>query len=382
VDATPGAHLYGSPVPYGGRVYQGVASEQTLLEWQGAQDFRGGVASLDEKTGAILWRAYTAPPGSAGVSVWSTPALDPALGLLYVGTGNAYAPPAGALSDAMLALRMDDGRVAWSYQATSNDTFNGRGGPGPDRDLGASPNLFDINGRAVVGEGDKGGVYYALDRATGALVWRGAVNFSAPGYAASQVEGFLGTAAVAGGIVYAPTTARAMVHALDATTGRVIWERELDAMPQTYGARMFGPATATGGVVLQGTSSGRVFLLDATSGAMLANLSAGGSVEGGISVSGATFVVPDVGADLWSGGGGVSAYRLNATPIPLTFPSPSASPSPSPSGGDVIHVTSPPSESAAPGQAGVVNGRVPGPAPWLVVLAALGALATRGARRR
>ncbi len=382
-DPVDGTHLYGSPVPYQGRVYVGVASEQTLLEWQGEQDFRGSVACFDETDGSLVWRTYTAADGGVGVSVWSTPALDPDLGLLFVGTGNAYAAPAGSLSDAMIALRMDDGSIAWSRQATPNDTFNGRGSPGPDRDLGASPNLFEANGRKLVGEGDKGGVYYALDRATGALVWSASADFREPGATPAQVEGFLGTAAVSGGAIYAPTTARSMVHAFDAATGRTLWSRELGPFPQQYGDRMFGPATATHGVVLQGTSQGRVFLLDAASGAVLANLSAGGAVEGGISVSGDTFLVPDVGPDLWSGKGGVTAFRIGgAGGAPSEeAPGPTGPTGATPTAGTPIIVSRAPDPSVQPGAGAEVNARTPAPpAAWLLAAAAVVALATR--RRR
>ncbi len=42
---------------------------------------------------------------------------------------------------------------------------------GKDADVGASPNLWTSNGRDLVGAGDKAGVYHALDRDTGQVVW-------------------------------------------------------------------------------------------------------------------------------------------------------------------------------------------------------------------
>jgi polyvinyl alcohol dehydrogenase (cytochrome) len=172
VDPVAGVHLYGSPVPHGGRVYQGIASEQTDLAYEGPQDFRGGVACLDAGTGRLLWKTPMQPEGAHGVSVWSTPALDPELGLLFVGTGNAYGLPAGTRSDSIVALRMDDGAVAWSHQATKDDAFNARGAPGADADFGASPLLFEVEGRKLVGDGDKAGRFHVLDRGTGEPVWQ------------------------------------------------------------------------------------------------------------------------------------------------------------------------------------------------------------------
>jgi outer membrane protein assembly factor BamB len=135
----------------------------------------GSVAALDTRTGRILWRTYTIPAdlGGRGGSVWGTAAIDRRRGLAYIGTGQAYSRPAGPLTDALLALRLKDGSLAWHRQFTRDDVFNYFGEvAGKDYDLGASPNLFRIGRRAVVGVGDKGGRYATLDRRTGATVWR------------------------------------------------------------------------------------------------------------------------------------------------------------------------------------------------------------------
>jgi polyvinyl alcohol dehydrogenase (cytochrome) len=44
--------------------------------------------------------------------------------------------------------------------------------PGNDFDFGASPNVFRIGTRTVVGEGQKSGLYHVLDAATGKIVWQ------------------------------------------------------------------------------------------------------------------------------------------------------------------------------------------------------------------
>jgi polyvinyl alcohol dehydrogenase (cytochrome) len=316
-DPVEGTHLYGSPVVHDGILYTGVASEQTLIEYEGPQTFRGSVAAFDVDDGRQVWKTYTQTEAGKGVSVWSTPAIDPALGMLYVGTGNSYGEPVSQYTDSILALKLSDGSVAWHFQATKNDAFNARGAPGPDRDFGASPILFEAGGKTLVGDGDKGGVFFALDRATGALVWQAKADFKVDGIPASQVEGFLGTASHHDGVIYAPTTARSMVTAIDAASGEVLWDTELNPLPQTYGHRMFGPATAAEGVVLQGNAFGRVFALDMETGEILANLTAGGAVQGGITLVGNLFVVPDVGKDLWSGKGGLTAFRVTPGAAPV-----------------------------------------------------------------
>src|SRR2546427_6541767 len=52
------------------------------------------VIGLDATTGALRWRTYIVPPGFDGGPVWSTPAADPATGMIYAGSGNAYHRPA------------------------------------------------------------------------------------------------------------------------------------------------------------------------------------------------------------------------------------------------------------------------------------------------
>ena len=87
------------------------------------------------------------------------------------GTGNNYSEPTGPLADSILAIDYKTGELAWSRQFTAPDVFSAGNPTGKDADVGASPNLWSSNGRALVGAGDKAGVYHALDRDTGQLVW-------------------------------------------------------------------------------------------------------------------------------------------------------------------------------------------------------------------
>jgi outer membrane protein assembly factor BamB len=61
--------------------------------------------------------------------------------------------------------------------------------PGLDFDFGASPNLITIGGRQLVGEGQKSGTYWALDRSTMQSVWHTEVGPGTP------VGGILGSTA-------------------------------------------------------------------------------------------------------------------------------------------------------------------------------------------
>lgn len=385
-----GAHLYGSPVPHAGRVYQGIASEQTLIEYEGPQDFRGGVACVDAATGEIVWRTLMQPEGQFGISVWSTPAIDPELGLLFVGTGNAYGHPAGDLSDSIVALRMSDGAIAWSYQATQEDGFNARGAPGADADFGASPILYEVEARKLVGDGDKSGRWFTLDRATGEHVWVTRADFVAPNVTPAEKEGFLGTGAYADGVVFAPTTARSMVHAMDVATGDVLWARELNDQPQDYGDRMFGSTTVTNGLVLQGNAFARVFALDVATGEIVHELGVPGDVQGGISVAGELLFVPDAGGVLWDGFGNVTAYRVRAKDAPPTVSTPPSTPPPATT--TPVRTSLPPASSPPPATPtervpDVIVGErsppvEPAQVPWLALPLVLVTIAVCGAASR
>src|SRR3954462_7882099 len=144
-----GATVYGSPTIWKGSVYIGTSgpdNDDTRA--------RGSAVALDEATGAVRWQTYTVPPGSDGAAVWTTPAVDPATGRLYVGTGNNCHEPATQTEDAILALDAGSGAITGSFQATSGDTFAADNPAGPDYDFGASPNLFTApDGRLLVGAG-------------------------------------------------------------------------------------------------------------------------------------------------------------------------------------------------------------------------------------
>src|SRR5436190_1041727 len=163
-----GSYVYGSPTFWNGRVYIGTSGPNS-----DESTARGTVVALDESSGNVSWRTYTVPPGHDGGAVWSTPAIDSATGRLYVGTGNAYHAPAADTTDAIMALNARNGRILGHYQATPDDTFAADNPAGPDADFGAPVNLLTgPTGTALIGEGAKSGIYWALDRATMRPVWR------------------------------------------------------------------------------------------------------------------------------------------------------------------------------------------------------------------
>ncbi len=162
---------------------------------------RGYLSAYDAKTGALAWRFYTVPGGpdgpfehpeleaaaktwpregqwrqtGGGGTVWDAMAYDPALDLLYVGTGNGspharhLRSPGGGDNlylSSILALDPDTGRLAWHYQTTPGDSW--------DYTATQSIILADlaIGGRTrqVLMQAPKNGFFYVLDRRTGKLL--------------------------------------------------------------------------------------------------------------------------------------------------------------------------------------------------------------------
>jgi quinohemoprotein ethanol dehydrogenase len=173
-----GQTITGAPLYLDGKIYIGVVGA----------DFgtRGLLQAMDAKTGAKLWRFYTVPgpndPGGntwpkgssaylrGGGSVWSTPAVDSSLGLMYITTGNAGNDWFGGLragsnlyTSSIVALNIATGKVAWHFQEVHHDIW--------DYDTPSPAMLFDatIDGKSVPGIGAAGktGWLYLLNRATG-----------------------------------------------------------------------------------------------------------------------------------------------------------------------------------------------------------------------
>ena len=170
LDPAPYTRIFSSPVAVEDMIIVGVASFEIAIPTTN-YTARGSIVALDANTGAERWRVYTTNDdanGGAGVSVWSTAAIDRNLGLAFIGTGNTYEPPAAPRSDALLAIDYHTGAVVWTRQFTPGDVYTifGPNQSGPDADIGAAPNLFTIGDREVVGVGDKAGVYAVLDRRT------------------------------------------------------------------------------------------------------------------------------------------------------------------------------------------------------------------------
>ncbi len=176
----------------------------------GKRGGRGYLVALDAATGKEQWRWYSIPetgweggyvaetPGGTplhrdpdaeraraadypdawaggGASVWTTPAYDPALGLLYVGTGNAAPqfdgqtrPGDNLYASSVVALDIASGARRWHFQQVPHDLWG--------YDVASPVALFDWEGpqgrRKALGQAGKTGWLYVLDRESGELLVR------------------------------------------------------------------------------------------------------------------------------------------------------------------------------------------------------------------
>jgi glucose dehydrogenase len=172
--------LTGPPTYHGGTLYVPVAN--------GDNHITGGLMiALDARTGAIKWVFSTIPQGSeeegwgiakdtwrggarVGGGIWTQPAIDPDLGLIYFNAANpspAYDGSArkgmNLFTNSTIALHLATGKLAWHFQTIHHDIW--------DLDFVNGPLLFDVpvDGRVVKGIAAAGKTcyLYVWNRKTG-----------------------------------------------------------------------------------------------------------------------------------------------------------------------------------------------------------------------
>src|SRR5579883_181407 len=150
----------------------------------------GRIVALDARTGKQVWRFDTIPPPGqpghdtwpadndewkkGGGGVWMNAAIDPDLGLAYLGVDNPVPQWGGELragdnlyTDTAVALDLKTGKPRWHFQVVHHDIW--------EQDLGTPLILFDykMNGKVskAVGVMRTDGYLFILDRATGKPLW-------------------------------------------------------------------------------------------------------------------------------------------------------------------------------------------------------------------
>ncbi|MFI4935778.1 MAG: PQQ-binding-like beta-propeller repeat protein [Caulobacterales bacterium] len=347
VEAHPRAILSGAPALYQGRLYVPLSSYEELfasVAQYSCCTFRGGVVAIDAETGKQLWKtnvidAAPAPThknsagtqmfGPAGAAIWSAPTIDARRGLLYVATGDSYTDVKQTGSDAIVAIELASGKIKWRTQVTADDNYLSGCTPdrplvncpsplGKDYDFGASPILFTPPGGGdILLAGQKSGIAYGLDPASGRILWRTQVGQGGPlggiefGMASDGVRLFVGNADA-----FMPSPpGRPGLYALDPATGKQLWAAPspLLACGWTHGAvcmpGVSAPPTVIPGVVFAGDMNGRLRAYAAESGRVIWEVDTGsqtyktvnGVAQSGGNLDGAGATVADGMLFVYSG---------------------------------------------------------------------------------
>jgi alcohol dehydrogenase (cytochrome c) len=177
------ANIASAPVAWNGLVFVGLGG--------GDWGQRGRMLALDAQTGATQWQFNLVPekgePGyetwkipetaeHGGGSTWSSYALDPQAGEIFIPVGNAAPmfdpdsrPGDNLYTSSIVVLNARTGKLNWYYQFLPNE--------GLDYDVAAAPMLYSApDGRRMVAVGSKDGHLYGLDRDTHQLVYHTAVT--------------------------------------------------------------------------------------------------------------------------------------------------------------------------------------------------------------
>jgi len=157
--------------------------ELVVISLSGGEfEIRGQVFALDAKTGKTVWRFSTTQPASfagqsfltGGAAVWTPPAIDPDLGLVYLSVGNAAPDIQGEnrggdnlFAASIVAVDLFTGNPVWHFQEVHHDIW--------DYDSAQPAVLFPLekDGKhfRALGHCSKTGQYFILDRRTGQAIY-------------------------------------------------------------------------------------------------------------------------------------------------------------------------------------------------------------------
>jgi alcohol dehydrogenase (cytochrome c) len=339
-DNRSGHAITAAPLVAEGKVIVGISG--------GEAGIRGYLDAYDAQSGKRIWRLHTVPePGEPGSDTWAgdswmrgagatwlTGSYDPALKLLYWGTGNPGPDWNGdarqgdnLFTCSLLAIDVDTGKMRWHFQFTPHDVH--------DWDANQIPVLVDAEfggrARSLVLMANRNGFFYVLDRKTGeylrgtpyakqtwakglddkgrpiafpnmepsekgTLVYpslQGSTNWSSPSY--SPMTGMIyvpvremGSIYYKSSVEYRPGTyftggsekaldeeAWGAVRAIDIETGNAAWDFKLPSPPWA------GVMATAGGLVFGGSNEGNFYAVDANTGKPLWQFQTGGPIRCG-----------------------------------------------------------------------------------------------------
>ena len=306
----------------------------------------GSVVALKASDGSWLWEYHTmAEPkyngqvnklgvkqkGPSGAPIWSVPLYDKTRNRIIVTTGENTSHPGTDTSDAVIALDLKSGKVAWKFQAMAADVWNMAcdvytgeigpncpvlfGGDGRDFDFGAGAVLVKTkSGTDIILAGQKSGHVWALNAKTGKVLWSQRIG---EGTALGGVHWGLATD---GEYVFAPINdpffggdpkfvSRAGVYAFNVETGKRGWAYA--ALPDCDGERgklvsnctaLYGFSAAPlviGDAVVAATLGGQVIVFDKQNGELLNTIDTVGPIA-------------TINPDIAGKGGSIDSHGLSA----------------------------------------------------------------------
>ncbi|WP_420633011.1 PQQ-binding-like beta-propeller repeat protein [Candidatus Palauibacter sp.] len=378
---TAGTHsdhvVTGSVAVHDGRVFVPLSSMEILTAGNPIYECctsAGGVVAFTTEAGEQLWAFMTVPEtprhvgenevgarvlAPSGAPVWSSPTVDAARGLLYIGTGENYTRPTTGASDAIIALDVATGTAVWTFQGREGDAWNMAcqtprnfqncpDPSGPDHDFGMAPILVTReDGSQILVAGQKSGMVWALDPdADGELVWARRIGKGSAlggihwGLVSDGRRAYVPNVDHAFAVMVDPRTGVSAqansedppapgVYALELSAGEVLWRAEPDltvcqgrpgCMPYFSAA-----PTAIEGAVLAGSLDGHLRAYSTEDGSVLWDVDTarefetvngvpgrGGALDGPGPVVAHGYVLVNSGYDLFSQmpGNLLLAYRI------------------------------------------------------------------------
>jgi alcohol dehydrogenase (cytochrome c) len=183
----PNAYISAPAVYYDGLVYIGTSG--------GDSGARGQMGAYEARTGKEVWKFYTIPGTgdrfadtwdgdsykNGGGGIWTSPTLDPELGMIYVSVGNGGLRQYGAadrnpafrdeaqrsgdnlFTASVVALDLKTGAYRWHFQQVHHDVWHlDAGGPSVLADI-----TYQGRPRKILMNPGKTGYLYILDRTNG-----------------------------------------------------------------------------------------------------------------------------------------------------------------------------------------------------------------------
>ena len=302
-DTHPLARIVAAPALYNERLYVAVSSTEESASANpnyACCTFRGSVVALDIVSGRILWKSYTVLEesratrknaagmqefGPAGAAIASAPTIDTRRNVLYVATASSADGREQALTDAIAAFDLADGKLRWVKQLVRADAA-------ASSSFASSLVLRTLaSGKQVILAGQKSGVVYGLDPDHGgAVLWETKIGETAgvaagPGFSSAGVPGDAGGIAwgsaadhrslyvALSGLLAQPATVHGSLTAFDMTTGTARWHSASPEPACSWVERKCSHAQSQAVTVIPGS---------AFSGSMDGHLRAYSTIDGNI----------------------------------------------------------------------------------------------------